>query len=37
LEENQKGLLKSDWVDIRTLKKDAVSPFVWAIIQASSP
>lgn len=37
LEENQKGLLKCDWVDIRTLKKDAVSPFVWAIIQASSP
>ena len=37
LEENKKGSLKHDWVAIRTLKKDAVSPFVWAIIQAGSP
>jgi ribosomal protein S18 acetylase RimI-like enzyme len=37
LEENKKGSLKCDWVDIRTLKKDAVSPFVREIIQASSP
>lgn len=33
----QTGLLKHDWMDIRTLKKDTVSPFVWAVIQASSP
>ncbi len=37
LEENQKGSLKRDWVDIRMLKKDTVSPFVWEIIQASLP
>jgi GrpB-like predicted nucleotidyltransferase (UPF0157 family)/ribosomal protein S18 acetylase RimI-like enzyme/ADP-ribose pyrophosphatase YjhB (NUDIX family) len=37
LEKKQKGSLKCDWVAIQTLKKDAVSPFVWAIIQASSP
>jgi hypothetical protein len=24
------------WVDIRVLKKDAVSPFVWAIIQGEN-
>lgn len=37
LEESQKGALKCDWVDMRTLKKDAVSPFVWEIMKASSP
>ena len=31
------GSLKHAWVDIRTLQKHAVSPFVWEIIQASSP
>jgi hypothetical protein len=35
-EPKQKGSLKHDWVDIRTIQKDAVSPFVWAIIQAES-
>lgn len=35
-ETKQKGSLKHDWVDIRTLQKDAVSPFVWAIIRAES-
>ncbi len=29
-----KGSLNHEWVDIRILQKDAVSPFVWAIIQA---
>ena len=33
----QKGSLKHEWVDIRTLQKDAVSPFAWEIIQANSP
>jgi len=37
VEENQKSLLKYDWVDTRTLRKDGVSAFVWAIIQAGSP
>lgn len=30
---NQKDLLKSAWMDIPTLEKDTVSPFVWTIIQ----
>lgn len=33
LEGRQKGSLKCEWVDIQALKKDTVSPFVWAIIQ----
>lgn len=33
----QRGSLKHDWVNIRTLQKDAVSPFVWEIIQANTP
>lgn len=37
LDTEKKGVLKHDWVDIRTLQKDAVSPFVWEIIQASLP
>lgn len=37
LETEQKGSLKHEWVDIRTLQKDAVSPFAWEIIQANSP
>lgn len=36
LEGSQKGSLKCEWVDIRALKKDAVSPFVWAIIQGEN-
>ena len=30
----RKSSLKHDWVDIRILKKEEVSPFVWGIIQA---
>ena len=36
LEGCKKGSLKCEWVDIRVLKKDAVSPFVRAIIQGES-
>jgi len=36
LEGRQKGSLKCEWVDIQALKKDAVSPFVWAIIQGEN-
>ena len=34
LETKQKGALNYKWVDILTLHKDEVSPFVWEIIQA---
>lgn len=36
LEDCQKGSLKCEWVDVRTLKKNAVSPFVWAIIHGEN-
>ncbi|MEI8329762.1 MAG: GNAT family N-acetyltransferase [Chlamydiia bacterium] len=32
----QKGSLNHEWVDIRALHKDTVSPFAWEIIQANS-
>jgi ADP-ribose pyrophosphatase YjhB (NUDIX family) len=32
---NQKGSLHHEWVDIRTLHKETVSPFAWEIIQAN--
>jgi len=33
----RKGSLKHDWIDIRTLKEENVSPFLWTIIQAGKP
>lgn len=33
LEGSQKGSLKCEWMDIQALKKDTVSPLVWALIQ----
>lgn len=36
LEASQKGSLKCEWADSRALKKDAVSPFAWAIIQGEN-
>ena len=35
VKKNENQELKHTWVDIRTLREDAVSPFLWTTIQAN--